>query len=422
MRMTSRLHWLLALALATACPLRADTVITKDEQTLKGRLVSEADGTLVLRSRFGRLTIPAKEVKEHQRGRYIIELKDGSKRVGQIVGETKEQLSVKVGDETKALAQANIKKITERPLPSPKKLDEMRVKALKLLTDKKYAKAIPLYDQILEAAPDDATSHYNLACAYALTKRNAEAVAVLRTSLESGFIRFGHIEADPDLDGLRKDPAFLALMKERDKYVAHGVARSIEFVHKAMAARDIDPKAYKDVHDTERNFIYLHTRTDEDLKVVRESLERYGEWQWKNLLQNRPQDPITIVLLNEADTKKVFKNQAGGSFNPAASVLLCGDIPAWKLAKTSVILHEFTHALHYADMAARRQEHPIWMIEGLATLFETMKIDGDTYQPTHSQRLTVLQAVLRSKRHIAWAQIMKLNHQAFMRMAPVAYA
>ncbi|NQT86777.1 PDZ domain-containing protein, partial [bacterium] len=38
------------------------------------------------------------------------------------------------------------------------------------------------------------------------------------------------------------------------------------------------------------------------------------------------------------------------------------------------------------------------------------------------QRLTVLQAVLRSKRHIAWAQIMKLNHQAFMRMAPVAYA
>jgi RNase P/RNase MRP subunit p29 len=421
MTMTSRLRWFIALVLA-ACSASADTVVTQDGQTLKGRVVSEDAKAIVLRSRFGDLTIPKGEVKEHQRGRYVLQLKDGSKLIGQIVGETKEQLSLKVGEETKGIALADVKQVVERTLPDAKKLDEMREKALKFLTDKKYAKALELYDTILEAAPDDATSHYNVACAYALTKRNAEAVVALRRALETGFVRFGHLEADPDLDGLRGDAAFQQLMKERDKYVANGVARSIERVRKALAARGIDHKPYRTVTDPGRNFTYLHARSDEDLAAVRATLEQYGEWQWKHLLQNRPQDPLYIVLLNPADTRKIFGNRAGGAFSANSNVLLCGDIPAWKLVRTSVIMHEFTHALHYADMAARRQKHPIWMIEGLATLFETVKRENGDFKPVHSQRLAVLQAVVRSKRHIAWAQMMKLNHAAFMRTAPVAYA
>ncbi|HUT32608.1 MAG TPA: PDZ domain-containing protein [Planctomycetota bacterium] len=420
--MTTRPWLSVALALMAAGTLSADTVVTKDQQTLKGRVVSEGKDTLVLRSPFGELTIPKGEIKEHQRAVYVVELKDGSKLAGQIRGETPQQLALKVDGKDRSVAQADVKGVTERVVPDATKLEAMRANALKLLQDKKYPEAIKLYQEILGAAPDDATSIYNLACAYSLTKEPAKAVAMLHRSLEAGFIKFGHIEVDPDWDGMRNDPGFQALMKERAKYIESGVALSVERVHKALAGRGIDPKAYKSLHDKQHNFVYLHTRSDEELAVVRKSLEQYGEWQWKRLLQNRPQDPIYIVLLSQADTPKVFPRSGGGVFNAASSVLLCGDLPAWKLVKTSVVMHEFTHALHFADMAARRQTHPIWLVEGLATLFETAKHEGDKVEPLHSQRLGILQQAIRARRSIAWAQVMGMNHAQFMQNAIIAYA
>lgn len=422
MMMPARLGARAALCAALLATAQADTVTTKDQQTFKGRVVSEEKDTLVLRSRFGDLTIPKAEIKEHQRASYAVELKDGSKVIGQIVGETPEKLLLKVDGQDRALAQADVKGVAERVLPDERKLDEMRAQALKLLQEKKYAEAIALYHKILDAAPDDATSIYNLACGYALTNEKEKAVAALRRSLEAGFIKFGHIEVDPDWDGMRDDPGFKKLMAERAKFVESGVALSVERVHKALAGRGIEPKAYKTLHDKERNFVYMHTRSDADLAEIRKSLEQYGEWQWKNLLQNRPQDPIYIVLLSPSDTRKVFPGGAGGFFNAGSNVLLCGDIPAWKLTRTSVVMHEFTHALHHADMAARRQSHPIWLVEGLATLFETAQLEAGQIVPLHSQRLGVIQSAIRAKRHIPWANLMAMNHPQFMQQAIIAYA
>jgi len=413
----------LGIAVSLAGTLAADTVTTKDDLTLKGRVVSEAQDKLVLRTPYGELAIPKAQIKEHKRSSYAVELKDGSKLVGQITAESPQQLTLKVEGKDRAIAQADVKAVTERPTLDERKLDQMREQALKILQEKKYAEAIKLYQEILEAAPDDATSIYNLACAYSLTKENAKAVAMLRKSLEAGFIKFGHIEADPDWDGMRNDPGFQALMKERAKYVASGVALSVERVHKALAARSVDAKAYKTLHDNARNFIYMHSRSDDDLAQVRHALEQFGEWQWKNLLQNRPQDPIYIVLLTQADTPKVFPGgRGGGVFNAGSNVLLCGDLPAWKIINTSVVMHEFTHALHHADMGARRQTHPIWLVEGLGTLFETARHEPDKVTPLHSQRLGIIQQAIRSKRNIPWTQLMAMNHPQFMQNALIAYA
>ncbi len=411
-----------ALGLLFAGSAPADTVTTKDQQTLKGRLVSEGKDSLVLRTAFGSLTIPKAEIKEHQRTTYVVELKDGSKAIGQIVGETAKELSLKVDGKDRAVALADVKGVTERVVPDERKLDEMRAEALKLLEGKKFPEAIALYQKILDASPDDATSIYNLACAYSLTKEKEKAIVWLRKSLEAGFIKFGHIEVDPDWDGMRQDPEFKKLMAERAKFTESGVALSVERVYKALASRGIDPKIYKTMHDKERNFVYMHTRSDADLAEIRKSLDQYGEWLWKHLLQNRPQDPIYIVLLNAADTKKVFPGGAGGVFNGGSNVLLCGDIPGWKLTRTSVVMHEFTHALHFADAAARRQTHPFWLVEGLSTLFETAKHEPDKVTPLQSQRLGILQGAIRGKQSIPWAKLMAMDHPTFMQHAIVAYA
>ncbi len=68
--------------------------------------------------------------------------------------------------------------------------------------------------QIVELDPDNAISHYNLACSLALKNRAAEALAALRMALERGYDDFDWLMKDNDLLSLHQNPAFSALVSE----------------------------------------------------------------------------------------------------------------------------------------------------------------------------------------------------------------
>lgn len=62
--------------------------------------------------------------------------------------------------------------------------------------------------------PANATSHYNLACSYALKERPGEAVDSLREALKRGYDDFHWLLKDSDLKSLHRYPPFLELLKE----------------------------------------------------------------------------------------------------------------------------------------------------------------------------------------------------------------
>lgn len=68
--------------------------------------------------------------------------------------------------------------------------------------------------KIVESDPDNATSHYNLACSLALKHRQQEAIDALRIALEKGYDDFKWLLDDPDLKNLHENPAFSALLSE----------------------------------------------------------------------------------------------------------------------------------------------------------------------------------------------------------------
>ncbi len=68
--------------------------------------------------------------------------------------------------------------------------------------------------RIVQMAPDDPGSHYNLACSLALKRRLAEALAALRTAIAKGYRDFDWMRKDPDLANLRADPRFAELLAE----------------------------------------------------------------------------------------------------------------------------------------------------------------------------------------------------------------
>jgi len=62
--------------------------------------------------------------------------------------------------------------------------------------------------------PEDFVVRYNLACSLAQGGYRREAIAALRKALEQGYDDFDYLENDDDLDSLRDDPSFRALLRE----------------------------------------------------------------------------------------------------------------------------------------------------------------------------------------------------------------
>jgi serine/threonine protein kinase/Tfp pilus assembly protein PilF len=63
--------------------------------------------------------------------------------------------------------------------------------------------------------PDDPSVLYNIACAFAMENQKSEAIDALQKALDNGFGHWSWIDHDADLDSLRDDPAFLALMTKK---------------------------------------------------------------------------------------------------------------------------------------------------------------------------------------------------------------
>jgi len=68
--------------------------------------------------------------------------------------------------------------------------------------------------KIVSLDPENAVGHYNLACSLALKAFDEEAVDHLRTAMEKGYRDFEWMEEDPDLENLRENPSFHALLAE----------------------------------------------------------------------------------------------------------------------------------------------------------------------------------------------------------------
>jgi thioredoxin-like negative regulator of GroEL len=84
----------------------------------------------------------------------------------------------------------------------------------------RYEESLATDLDVVARAPDRSEFRYDLACSYALLRRADEAFAELSRAVELGFDDGAHLRADPDLDAIRADPRFAALLArvpERDE-------------------------------------------------------------------------------------------------------------------------------------------------------------------------------------------------------------
>ena len=105
-------------------------------------------------------------------------------------------------------------RIVER---SPNYVQVLRLLGELLARKGAYERSLVIDRRLVHLVPADGVARYNLACSLAMCGHPEEAIAELRLAIENGYSDFGYLEMDSDLDSLRGDPRFQALLRRNPK-------------------------------------------------------------------------------------------------------------------------------------------------------------------------------------------------------------
>lgn len=95
----------------------------------------------------------------------------------------------------------------------PYYLDVLRRQAESLARASRYVELLPVDRRVVELLPANPVVHYNLACTLARLASIDESLTMLEKAVSLGYDDFEHIESDPDLDCLRNEPGYLAIIQ-----------------------------------------------------------------------------------------------------------------------------------------------------------------------------------------------------------------
>ena len=175
-------------------------------------------------------------------------------------------------------------------------------------------------------------------------------------------------------------------------------------------------KGYVARIDSARHLIYIGAQDDDHLQTTMRLLAAFSDAYRRTLPGTAPPWGVTVVLPTAEDYKRIDP--------PADSIGFYrhGDRTLISIDRGRVLLHEFTHALHLADAAEAKQVHPIWVREGLATLFEASEITPSGLRPRVDVRLLEVQKAIREKTVIPLTKLLSMGDAQFMADARLCYA
>jgi len=77
-----------------------------------------------------------------------------------------------------------------------------------------YEKGLKIDERLSYLKPNDPIVLYNLACSYSLLKQIDKALEIVKRAIACGYNDFEHLQADGDLENLRKDTRFQSYYRQ----------------------------------------------------------------------------------------------------------------------------------------------------------------------------------------------------------------
>ena len=294
-------------------------------------------------------------------------------------------------------------------------LNKLAIEAMQI---KDYDEAVEYLEKILKLDPNSNIAFYNLACIFSLQDKKEKALKYLKKSIVAGFIDFDHITTDTDLNNLHKMPEYIKMLADKKSMLKMMAQSRVAIIKKEFG------ETFNTYIDMDSMLILATEHPKEILEVMKEKLVKYAKAQWKSLFDNKPDYFITIIVPSQKKFRELIPNRAiGGFYSPMERTLLASELGF-------TLTHEFTHALHFADLDKRGgMFHQPWFTEGIATCFENSYLKDGVPTPIHNERLYVLQIALGIVTHPTYkpkmlklSTMMKINHNQFMQVAGMAYS
>jgi tetratricopeptide (TPR) repeat protein len=292
---------------------------------------------------------------------------------------------------------------TTRPFldPTQRRLRALTSQSVDAMEAKDYLKARDCLTKALKIDPSDSENLYNMACLDALTGRADEALVYLKKSAENGFDDFSHMAVDTDLETLHERNEFKDILDHKALYQHKAAEKAVAALHKNFGEGYI-------IEIDDQDKLIFATNTDQvTLDALKRMLTSQAKSQWQTLFTHKPEGYIAVVVPSAADYRRLQPSRnVLGFYNPASHMLIASGLGF-------VTTHEFTHALHFGDLEAIDQEHPIWLVEGLAVLFERTAYKGDILTPEVNDRMAELQHYQRVNRLIPLAKLLAMKQREF---------
>ncbi len=271
-----------------------------------------------------------------------------------------------------------------------------------------YATAERLLVEVLAKDPGDPEHLYNLACARSLQGDGAGACARLVEAIDAGFRDRTFAEEDPDLAAARAHPTF-ARVRELLERVGEGgghlaAQRSLKGWLDSFGA-----SRYRVETDPGRSLVIATSLGEASHREMLDMLDAQADHLVATLFERYPETPVLLVVARPEDATTFFSDETvAGLYEHQRRRLVTRDIG-------ESLRHEFTHLLHHAQMERLGQRHPIWIQEGLASLYEAHEIAADgrvRFLP--NARHNVAFRAARAGVTRPWRELAAMSPKAFM--------
>jgi tetratricopeptide (TPR) repeat protein len=275
-----------------------------------------------------------------------------------------------------------------------------------------YTRAVELIQDYLKYSPNDAGMIYNLACAHSRLSDFDAAASDLLRAFKAGFRDIEHMRHDPDLAALRQHPTYKAILEQADRIAADSAKTAVERWREKYGVEH-----YRYETDKEHRINYATALDETSHKEMREMLDKQADQMIKSLFDQPPAYYVLIAVPTPEDSDKFFNGNAsiGGMYQHDQRRLVARDIGG-------SLRHEFFHLMHYGHMERLHQQHPLWVQEGLASLYEDYELhsDGSIKFLPNDRQLTV-KGRSKAGSLVRWKDLFGMNAESFMDKARQMY-
>ncbi|MCE2882432.1 MAG: PDZ domain-containing protein [Planctomycetaceae bacterium] len=260
---------------------------------------------------------------------------------------------------------------------------------------------------------------YNHACVLAQLGRLAEAEKRLKEAVECGFRDFDHMEADEDLEPIRASRTYEAIMEARERLerrAAPAAPRGRTRPDPLEVWRKEHGDTYRYEDEARDGLVFatfLEPSAHERMKATLAELEAHLV---KAYFAKAPDDRVLVAIVRPEHASRYFdRPEVRGVYFHKDRRLIARDTG-------QSLQHEFVHLMHFAHMERTGQRHPIWIQEGLASLYEDYTIRDDGTVEFHPNiRFNIARRQVMSKTAKPWRELAGLSDTAFMSDAERMY-